>query len=84
VGDQAGRGGQQAIAQGFRRRGGEVAVEGGAAQPRALRDGQGGELEPGGVAAVVGRGQVAGAAGLQLLVAVLDVGLGAVAGVEEL
>jgi len=84
VGDQAGRGGQQPEPQGLGRGFGQVVVEGEVAQPRGQRGRQGGQLQPGGVAVVVYRGQVAGAAGLELLDSVLDVGLGAVTGVEPL
>ena len=63
---------------------GQVAVECEVAQPGGQRGRQSGELQPYGVAVVVDRGQVAGASGLELLDPVFDVGLGAVAGVEEL
>ena len=84
VGDQPCRGGQDPKSQGLGGGLGQVAVECDVAQPGGQRGGQGGQLQPGGVAAVVDRGQVAGAAGLELLHPVFDVGLGAVAGVEEL
>jgi len=84
VGDHAGRGGQNPEAQGLGGGVGQVAVEGEVAQPGGQRGGQGGQLQPGRVAAVVDRGQVAGAAGRELLDPVFDVGLGAVSRVEEL
>jgi len=63
---------------------GQVAVWGQVPQPRGQRGRQGGQLQPGGVAVVVGAGQVPGAAGRELGDPVLDVGLGAVTGVEPL
>jgi hypothetical protein len=63
---------------------GQVAVQSNVAQSGGQRGGQGGQLQPGGVAAVVDRRRVAGAAGRELLHPVFDVGLGTVPSVEEL
>jgi hypothetical protein len=65
VGDQAGGSGEDSEAQRLGGCFGQVAVQSEVAQPSGQRGGQGGQLQPGGVTAVVDRGQIASAAGLE-------------------
>ena len=84
VDDVSGWGAEESVAQRFRFGFGKIPVQGEVAEPGVQGAGQGGELQPGAVAVPVRRRQVLGAARLEFLHLVFDVGLGAVPGVQPL